>query len=66
MCGGGGGGDLADVVGRAAGGGQFRLRGRGDHRRGLEVAPDADAVIADTDGFRMVDCERCGGMLKPD
>ncbi|MGO4648154.1 NAD-dependent protein deacetylase [Nocardia sp. 2YAB30] len=33
---------------------------------GLEVAPDADAVIADTDGFRMVDCERCGGMLKPD
>ncbi|MEU7768682.1 NAD-dependent protein deacetylase [Nocardia sp. NPDC049190] len=34
--------------------------------KGLEVAPDADAVIADTDGFRMVDCERCGGMLKPD
>ncbi|MBF6063327.1 NAD-dependent protein deacetylase [Nocardia terpenica] len=33
---------------------------------GLEVAPDADAVVADTSGFRMVDCERCGGMLKPD
>jgi NAD-dependent SIR2 family protein deacetylase len=33
---------------------------------GLEVAPDADAVVADTAGFRMVDCERCGGMLKPD
>ncbi|MCX4094239.1 NAD-dependent protein deacetylase [Nocardia sp. alder85J] len=33
---------------------------------GLEVAPDADAVIADTASFRMVDCHHCGGMLKPD
>ncbi|MFC8527778.1 NAD-dependent protein deacetylase [Nocardia sp. NPDC057227] len=33
---------------------------------GLEVAPDADAVIARTDTFRMVDCAHCGGMLKPD
>ncbi|WP_194818971.1 NAD-dependent protein deacetylase [Nocardia sp. XZ_19_385] len=33
---------------------------------GVEVAPDADAVIEDTESFRMVDCERCGGMLKPD
>ncbi|MFQ6329063.1 NAD-dependent protein deacetylase [Nocardia sp. CWNU-33] len=33
---------------------------------GVEVAPDADAVIADTESFRMVDCARCGGMLKPD
>ncbi|MEU2251576.1 NAD-dependent protein deacetylase [Nocardia xishanensis] len=33
---------------------------------GVEVAPDADAVVADTDSFRMVDCARCGGMLKPD
>ncbi|MFG1793725.1 NAD-dependent protein deacetylase [Nocardia sp. NPDC049149] len=33
---------------------------------GVEVAPDADAVVADTDGFRMVDCASCGGMLKPD
>lgn len=33
---------------------------------GLEVAPDADAVVARTDTFRMVDCARCGGMLKPD
>ncbi|WP_227998918.1 NAD-dependent protein deacetylase [Nocardia australiensis] len=33
---------------------------------GVEVAPDADAVIADTGSFRMVDCARCGGMLKPD
>ncbi|RDI48922.1 NAD-dependent SIR2 family protein deacetylase [Nocardia mexicana] len=33
---------------------------------GLEVAPDADAVVADTRHFRMVDCAHCGGMLKPD
>ncbi|WP_280213643.1 NAD-dependent protein deacetylase [Nocardia cyriacigeorgica] len=33
---------------------------------GVEVAPDADAVIADTAAFRMVDCVRCGGILKPD
>ncbi|WP_280341430.1 NAD-dependent protein deacetylase [Nocardia neocaledoniensis] len=33
---------------------------------GIEVAPDADAVVADTGGFRMVDCAHCGGMLKPD
>lgn len=33
---------------------------------GAEVAPDADAVVADTASFVVVDCERCGGMLKPD
>jgi NAD-dependent SIR2 family protein deacetylase len=33
---------------------------------GLAVAPDADANIADTASFRYLDCERCGGMLKPD
>jgi NAD-dependent SIR2 family protein deacetylase len=33
---------------------------------GLAVAPDADAVVADTASFRYLDCERCGGMLKPD
>ncbi|MFC9659198.1 NAD-dependent protein deacetylase [Nocardia sp. NPDC127606] len=33
---------------------------------GIEVAPDADAVVIDTDRFRMVDCLACGGMLKPD
>ncbi len=35
---------------------------------GLEVAPDADAVIAsaaDIAGFRYLDCPGCGGMLKP-
>ncbi|OBK77261.1 NAD-dependent protein deacetylase [Mycobacterium sp. 1274761.0] len=32
---------------------------------GIAVAPDADAVIGDTSSFRIVDCVRCGGMLKP-
>lgn len=33
---------------------------------GLAVAPDADAVVADTSSFRYLDCPRCTGMLKPD
>ena len=33
---------------------------------GSEIAPDADAVVENTDEFRIVDCARCGGMLKPD
>ena len=33
---------------------------------GVEVAPDADAVVANTGDFVVVDCDRCGGMLKPD
>ena len=34
--------------------------------RDLEIAPDADAVIASSAGFRIADCLRCGGVLKPD
>jgi NAD-dependent SIR2 family protein deacetylase len=33
---------------------------------GLAVAPDADAVVADTASFRYLDCPDCTGMLKPD
>ena len=32
----------------------------------IAVAPDADAVVADTSSFSIVDCPDCGGMLKPD
>jgi len=32
----------------------------------IEIAPDADAVIEDTSGFVVADCEYCGGILKPD
>jgi NAD-dependent SIR2 family protein deacetylase len=33
---------------------------------GIAVAPDADAHVADTAAFRIIDCPCCGGMLKPD
>lgn len=33
---------------------------------GIAVAPDADAVVRETDSFAVVDCPVCGGMLKPD
>ncbi len=31
-----------------------------------DIAPDADADVADTDDFVVADCPVCGGMLKPD
>jgi NAD-dependent SIR2 family protein deacetylase len=31
----------------------------------LETAPDGDVELADTSGFHLVDCLRCGGILKP-
>jgi NAD-dependent SIR2 family protein deacetylase len=33
---------------------------------GIAVAPDADAMVTETESFRYVDCPRCAGMLKPD
>ena len=39
---------------------------RAESAGGLAVAPDADAVVADTSSFRYLDCPDCGGMLKPD
>jgi len=33
---------------------------------GLAVAPDADAVVGDTESFHFLDCPSCAGMLKPD
>ncbi|MGC0249861.1 NAD-dependent protein deacetylase [Pseudactinotalea sp. Z1748] len=32
----------------------------------VEIAPDADAVIEATEGFRVLPCPVCGGILKPD
>nr|WP_300150139.1 Sir2 family NAD-dependent protein deacetylase [Propionicimonas sp.] len=32
----------------------------------IEVAPDADVVLAETEGFVVADCPACGGILKPD
>ena len=51
---------LGDLL--EAGNPGFAERARAD---GLAVAPDADAVVADTAQFRIVDCPGCGGMLKP-
>ncbi len=31
-----------------------------------EIAPDADAVVASTEGFRVAECLVCEGLLKPD
>ena len=39
---------------------------RAEQVGGIAVAPDADAVVTDTDTFRYLDCPVCGGMLKPD
>ncbi|RIJ69845.1 NAD-dependent protein deacetylase [Nakamurella silvestris] len=32
----------------------------------VELAPDGDALVADTSSFVMADCLNCGGVLKPD
>lgn len=42
------------------------FRARAESVGGIAVAPDADAVVSDTESFRYLDCPRCGGMLKPD
>lgn len=34
--------------------------------KGVEIAPDADAIIESTAHFRVVNCTACGGILKPD
>lgn len=36
------------------------------HVADAEIAPDADAAIADTAGFVVADCPRCGGILRTD
>lgn len=33
---------------------------------GIAVAPDADAVVRETESFVIVGCQACAGMLKPD
>ncbi|MDO5034859.1 MAG: Sir2 family NAD-dependent protein deacetylase [Actinomycetaceae bacterium] len=36
------------------------------HVADVEIAPDADAAIADTAGFKVAPCPRCGGILRTD
>lgn len=53
---------LADVLEAA----NPRFLERAETLGGIAVAPDADAAVADTTAFRVIDCPVCGGMLKPD
>jgi NAD-dependent SIR2 family protein deacetylase len=36
------------------------------HERAAAVNPDGDVALEETAGFTVVDCEECGGTLKPD
>lgn len=36
------------------------------NRADVTVNPDGDVTLEETDGFTVVDCEDCGGVLKPD
>ena len=36
------------------------------HARTAAVNPDGDVALEETGGFAVVDCEQCGGVLKPD
>jgi len=63
--------DCGHTMSRAALGEQLEAANPGFAERaetigGLAVAPDADAVVTDTESFRFVDCPSCAGMLKPD
>ena len=63
--------DCGDSMSRAALGEKLDALNPGFVERaeaigGLAVAPDADAVVAETESFRYLDCPSCGGMLKPD
>jgi NAD-dependent SIR2 family protein deacetylase len=47
---------------------RLRAANAGWAARVAQITPDGDAVLADAevDGFRVVDCEGCAGVLKPD
>ena len=47
---------------------RLRAANSGWAARTAEITPDGDALLEDEDldGFRVVDCESCGGVLKPD
>jgi NAD-dependent SIR2 family protein deacetylase len=45
---------------------RLRAANRGWSAQATVINPDGDVELADVDGFRIVDCARCGGLLKPD
>jgi NAD-dependent SIR2 family protein deacetylase len=61
--------ECGDTTSRAALAHRLDELNPGFHRTvspGVEIAPDADAVVSATAHFRMADCAACGGTLKPD
>ncbi len=54
--------ELDELLSAANPGFAERVQALGD----IEIAPDADAVLESTADFVVVDCPRCGGVLKPD
>jgi NAD-dependent SIR2 family protein deacetylase len=47
---------------------RLRAANPGWAARAAQISPDGDAVLTDDEvaGFRVADCESCGGVLKPD
>jgi NAD-dependent SIR2 family protein deacetylase len=45
---------------------RLRAANLGWQARASAINPDGDVELADVSGFRVVDCVRCGGVLKPD
>jgi NAD-dependent SIR2 family protein deacetylase len=45
---------------------RLRMANPSWHERAAAVNPDGDVALEDTAGFVIVDCEGCGGVLKPD
>lgn len=45
---------------------RLSLLNPGHADRVVDFAPDGDALLEDTEEFRVAACERCGGILKPD
>ena len=58
--------DCGDRTSRARLQRRLELLNPGWTEQDVEVAPDGDAVLESTATFRVADCERCGGRLKPD
>ena len=45
---------------------RLSLLNPGHADRVVDFAPDGDALLEDTEEFRVAACERCGGIVKPD
>ncbi|MCU1591228.1 MAG: Silent information regulator protein Sir2 [Frankiales bacterium] len=55
-----------DVTARSALDHRLRAANRGWRAQATAINPDGDVELVDVDGFRIVDCALCDGVLKPD